>query len=242
MYDASFYSDEGHYVLVAETNAPSFLEWRYAEVKPFLAGDILECGSGFGTYSDRLVRDFPESKITVSDVDAGYIALLRERFKRNSNISVSRLDLGNREDFESLWFKPDSVLALNVLEHVRDDVSALKNVYDILKPDGRLVLLVPAHQTLYNNIDVAIGHFRRYSLKSLTTIIGETKFRVLTMFYMNLLGIVGWYVNGTLLRSSIVNGSALHFYDKLVPGLRLFEKRIIKGKFGISLIAVLEKK
>lgn len=188
------------------------------------------------------MRDFPESRITLSDVDPRYVALLGELFKSKSNVSVSRLDLADSADFKLLRYKPDSVLALNVLEHVKDDVSALNNAYDILENNGRFILLVPAHKALYNSIDTAIGHFRGYDVKNLTTTVSKTRFRVQGMFYINFMGIPGWYLSGTLLHRPIVDAAALHFYDKLVPTLRSFEKRLLKGKLGISLIAVLEKR
>jgi SAM-dependent methyltransferase len=233
------YSAQGNTNLLIIDKARNFTDWMYDEVSPFLKGNILEIGSGFGTYSGRLVKDFPDSKIVLSDCDENYASSLK-KFE-NDNVSSRRIDISKREHFESLKNSMDSVLALNVMEHIEDDVSAMKNIYEALSPGGKFVFLVPAHKFLFNCIDEGVGHFRRYSKTELTRKAEEAGFVVKKLFYFNCFSIPGWFVNGNMMKKNILSENAVSLFDRLVPAFRFVERYVIRGKIGISLIVVLEK-
>jgi len=170
--------------------ADRFTDWMYGEIKLFLKGDIFELGSGFGTYSKKVINDFPNNKIVLSDIDEGRINKLKEL--QSSNVSVSKIDISDRKDFEKIKASIDSAFALNVLEHIEDDISALNNVYDILSPGGTFVILVPAHRFLFNCIDKDAGHYRRYTKKSVSESISKTGFKIRKMFYFNIWLVPEW--------------------------------------------------
>jgi SAM-dependent methyltransferase len=123
-----------------------------------------------------------------------------------------------------------------VLEHVEDDRAALRRLHDALVPGGRLLLLVPAHPRLYGPIDRAVHHFRRYGRADLVGRLEEAGFHVERTIFFNRLGVLGWFVNGTLLRRRRVPGLQVRFQNLLVPLLRA-EARV-PMPFGLSLIAI----
>ncbi|MBU4348148.1 class I SAM-dependent methyltransferase [Patescibacteria group bacterium] len=219
--------------------ADNFTNWLYEEIKPFLKGNIFEVGSGHGTYSRKIIKDFPDSKIVLSDIEKNCINEL-EKIKK-SNVAVLQIDISRQEDFKKVDMPINSVFALNVLEHIEDDVQTMNNVYDALSPGGTFIILVPAHKFLFNCIDKSVGHYRRYVKKDISEKVFQTKFKIKTMFYFNFLSIFGWYLNGNILKKNVINGSAVGLLNKLVPCLRFFERYILRKNIGISLIVVLEK-
>lgn len=236
------YPEEGDKILKIIDCARSFNNWMYSKIRPYLCGDILEIGSGIGTHSQTLIKDFPHSKIILSDIDSRYIKMLRDKFKAYPNVSIVKLNLSDPSDFKRINQKMDCIFALNVLEHVKDDIQAINNVYESLRPNGKFIFLVPAHKFLFNRIDVALGHYRRYTKKEVIKKVHMTKFRISKMFYFNSLSIAGWYFNGSILRKEILNGNAMRFLNVIVPFLKFLEKHIFMNQVGISLIVILEKK
>ena len=130
----------------------------------------------------------------------------------------------------------DTILCLNVLEHVEDDLGALRRLHAALVPGGRLLLLVPAHQRLYGAIDRAIDHYRRYDRAGLVARLQEAGFQVEHSAFFNRLGVLGWYLNSVVLRRTRVPGVQVHLQNVLVPILRA--ESALPLPFGLSLIAV----
>jgi phospholipid N-methyltransferase len=238
---AEFYSNDGHRVLLVVQKAANLVKWMHSEIRPFLQGNILELGSGIATYSDILVNDFKNSRVLLSDVDSRYVAALEERFKGFRNVSCHKIDLNCASDFERIGESVHSAVALNVLEHVRDEISALNNVWKVLVEGGRFVVLVPAHKFLFNSIDEALGHYRRYQSNELKQKAFKSRFKLVKMFYFNSLGVIGWYLNGNVMHKKVVSECAIGMYDKVIPLVKRFEKYVLLRRIGLSLIVVLEK-
>ena len=222
-----------------------FNEWMYKRIKTGLRekmGNILEVGSGLGTISEKLIRDMgPSSHITLTDISVRYVQLLSIKYSSFKNVSVSRLDLNTGEDYSKIGYeKYDSIIAINVLEHVRDDQLALHEIYKMLKTGGILVILVPCNKFLYNVIDKGLGHFRRYTKKELCSKINKTSFTILFMHYFNTVGMVGWYLNGSLLKKAEISPNASKWFDRLVPLLDCFD-RVTSNMTGLSLVCHLKK-
>jgi SAM-dependent methyltransferase len=222
--------------------AGAFTNWMYSEIKPFLRGDILEVGSGIGTYSRKIVNDFKESKTFFSDIDPEHVRRLSALFNKESYplISIIQLDLTNPGNL-SEKVKFDSIFALNVIEHISDDVMALNSIYNLLKPGGVFIMLVPAHQFLYNCMDEAAGHYRRYNKKNLSEKISKTRFKIRKMYYFNFFSIFGWYINGKIFKKPLADESALGLFNKITPLAKFIEKYFLMKRVGISIITVLEK-
>jgi 2-polyprenyl-3-methyl-5-hydroxy-6-metoxy-1,4-benzoquinol methylase len=236
----------GHENLEIVSQSSRFNNWIYKEILPGLRGDILEVGSGIGTFSQKIISDLPHSHITLTDISLPYVKKLEERFSKSNNnntnnISTYKLDLNCKADYEEIGYeKFDSIVAINVLEHVEDDIFALQQLYKMLKRGGILTILVPCHKFLYNVIDTNVGHVRRYTKKDLEFKIRKTQFTIQRMFYFNMLGIIGWYVNGNLAKSPKINGNASKLFDRIVPLLKYVEGKTGK-KIGLSIICYLKK-
>ena len=235
------YSCEGNKFLLTLEKADKFNNWMYSVLKPFLGGNILEVGSGIGTISQKIVNDFPNSQIVLSDIDSRYISILNNRFNSIDNVKCLKFDLGNIYDLKNINQKIDSVLAVNVLEHLEDDVLALNNIYNILDNKGKFIILIPAHKFLFNCIDKAIGHHRRYTKKEIVQKISKTKFKINKVFYFNFFSIFGWYIQGNILKKMITEKYKISLFNLLIPIQKFVEKYITRNKIGISLIVVLEK-
>lgn len=234
------YPQAGDVNLHVIASAGKFTDWLYEQIVPFLRGNILEIGSGQGTYSRKIIRDFPNNAIILSDIDRKYVTFLEGAFGGRMTF-VRRIDLACGGDFARLPCAIDSVFALNVLEHVRGDIQALQNIYDALNPGGRCVLLVPAHPFLYNCIDTSVGHYRRYTRASMLEKISQTPFTMERLFSFNFLAMFAWYWHGTLRKRSVLSGGSMKVFNALVPFLRHVEKHFLRQRIGISLIAVLKK-
>jgi SAM-dependent methyltransferase len=226
----------GHENLDLISHSQRFNNWLYEEILPGLYGDILEVGSGIGTFTDKLISSFPTSNITLTDISLEYVKKLNNKYSGNTKISTYQLDLNNKMDYERIGYGNfDSIVAINVLEHVEKDEFALEQLYRMLKDKGTLILLVPCHGFLYNVIDKNVGHFRRYTKSDLGAKIRKTEFAIDRMFYFNALGL-----NGNLFKNSQVNGAGLEVLDVLVPILKRTE-RITGKRVGLSIICYLKK-
>jgi SAM-dependent methyltransferase len=130
----------------------------------------------------------------------------------------------------------DSVLCLNVLEHVADDAAALRGFRERLRPGGRLLLLVPAHPVLYGAYDRSVGHVRRYRRRELRTLLAAAGFDVLTVRHVNPVGALGWLLRVRLARTGHWPSTSFRAFDRLVPVLKHLDRAPLP--VGLSLWAV----
>jgi SAM-dependent methyltransferase len=231
---------EGHENLETAIKRKNFTKWVAEETFPKLKGDILEIGSGLGTYSKQIIKNHPNSQITLSDVSQSYVKNLTKTFSTDT-ITVFKLDLNNKEDFKKIGYeKFDSIIAINVLEHVKNDEFAISELYKMLKNNGTLIILVPANKFLYNVIDKSIGHWRRYTKNELKNKLIDNNFKIEKIFSFNILGVFGWFLNGNIFKKSEINKNASSIFDKLIPIMKIIEK--YSGRpFGLSVICYCKK-
>ena len=134
----------------------------------------------------------------------------------------------------------DSIFALNIVEHVKDDSLAVANCKKLLKKGGRLIILVPAYQKLYNRFDEELEHYRRYTLKGLISLFKKNEFQIIHNQYFNFIAILGWWFSGSILRKKTIPKGQMKLYDSLVPVFKIIDK-ILLNKIGISAIVVGKK-
>src|SRR5256885_1330349 len=144
--------------------APRFNRWMFERLRPWIGRRVLEIGAGIGNMSAFLVDQAHVDRVVLTDTEPVYLGHLRERFAGRPHVSVAELRLPAVSS-GLLAERLDTVVCLNVLEHIEDDAASLRAMHDLLRPDGgkggRLVLLVPALRLLYGTLDEALGHFRR---------------------------------------------------------------------------------
>ena len=181
------------------------------------------------------------SDVTLSDIQPEYCRRLRRDFGDRSTLrDIFSVDLA-AVDFEraypQLLGRFDTVVALNVVEHIDDHELAIRNAHRLLRSGGRLVILVPAYPWLYNPLDRELGHFRRYTKKSLERLLSGERLRVAEMGFFNAAAIGGWWMAGSVLRMDKIKKGPLNLYNSLVWLMRLIDKLL--GKWiGLSIIAV----
>lgn len=217
-----------------------FNDWFYSKIKPHLKGDILETGSGVGTFSERIAEDF-KGKVYLTDIDPEFIKLLKEQFKGRKNVRVEYLDLSSKKDFSKIKVKFDSVLCTHVLEHIKDDVKALKLMGDSLKKNGNLIVVVPAHKFLYSKMDKTEGHYRRYSKNELEEKAEKAGLKIKSAFWFNMFAIPGRYLNGNVFGKKYTHQGSFNLFNKLVPFFRMVEERILVNFTGVNRIVILGK-
>jgi glycosyltransferase involved in cell wall biosynthesis len=226
-------ADPGYKTLLRLSRAERYNRWMFQQMTPWLGQRVLEVGSGIGSFTRYLTgRDL----VVATDLNPRYLRILGNTFERHTRVEVMPLDLGDFDPAELASRNLDTILCLNVLEHIEDDRGALRRLYDSLAPGGRLLLLVPAHQRLYGSIDRAIDHHRRYERTGLVAKLEEAGFLVEHTEFFNRLGVVGWWLNGQVFRRSGVPGLQLHLHNALVPLLRA--EAHVPLPFGLSLVAV----
>lgn len=208
-------------------------QWTLSKFRKYLKGDILEIGFGIGNFTQELAK---YGKIWAIDIEKDYI----KSFKSANNIKVG---LGNIESgkyfFSNLKF--DSIVCLNVLEHIKEDELALKNIYKLLKPEGNLILLVPSNQFLYGAIDQSIGHYRRYQKLTLLEVLDKIGYLIKFNRQLNFLGGVGWFVSGKVFKDIVIEESKVKIFNRLAP-LFLKLEEIIEPPFGTSILVIASKK
>jgi 2-polyprenyl-3-methyl-5-hydroxy-6-metoxy-1,4-benzoquinol methylase len=230
---------EGLETLKVISDADNFNNWTFETIKPFCSGAILEIGSGIGNISRRFIES--DYDITLSDIRSGYRELLNEKFpqtgKQNKIIELDLAAVNFNIKYKNLLNKFDTVFALNVLEHIREDIEAVENCKSLLKPGGRLIILVPAFASLYNTFDRELHHYKRYGKSDLKYLFEINKLTVEKTFFFNAGGIPGWFISGNLQKNKTIPSSQMKLFNSLVPIFRLADK-LFSRSFGLSVVCI----
>ncbi len=211
--------------------------WLFEEMAPFIGQRILEVGCGHGNLAMHLLAREVFVGIDVSDDS---IAVFRQRLADHPHMQAYVYDITAPNILELQHFRFDTAIALNVLEHIGPEDEALRHVRRLLVPHGHFIVVVPALPCLYGSMDRSIGHYRRYTSKMLRERLGRSGFLVKTLRYYNLPGILGWWLNGRLLRQTVPPAGQLRLFNRLVPLVRAVERRL-PMPLGLSLLAVAER-
>lgn len=223
----------------AMERADNYARWIVNIFYPYFGSSILEIGSGHGNFN----RLFPAASKQLSvDIDTDAVAMARKKYP-SKRFMVG--DVGSGSFPESVGGeKFSSVLCINVLEHVHDDSRAVRNMLDVLSPGGHLLLLVPAHVALYNDIDKMAGHLRRYDKKSLESLLSGTASQIVKLEYMNPIGGIGWWLNRFLSHKDISSGNIsfqVMLFDKVILPVSKVAGLLTRGFFGQSLVCIARK-
>ena len=217
-------------------HAKNYFAWQARLILPELGQRVLEVGCGTGNFTQTLLD---REAVIAIDHEPACVSRLAERFADRPNLHT-RVASPCEDSFRELaHFRPDSIVCLNVLEHIEDDAAALRNMAAILPPGSVIVLLLPAFPALYGPIDRNLEHFRRYSVVSLKCLAAGINLTIEKLQYINLIGFFGWWFNARILKRQAQSTAQIAVFDKwVVPLLSRLESRL-PPPFGQSLFAVL---
>jgi len=209
------------------TFARNYHRWILDEIRPYLGRSVVEVGAGTGGFSQLLLNEHPKF-LTLVEPSEMFIQLVANVNSKTTAVEFHQsifadiyMDIARR-------LSPDSILYINVLEHIERDLDELKLVHDCLAPGGRVLIFVPALRQLYGNFDRNIGHYRRYSRRDLVQKVAGAGFEILTAKYFDFTGILPWFIKYRILRSGSLSPVAVKAYDKLaVPFTRFLESLLI---------------
>lgn len=208
--------------------------WLVDKVSPFIAGEVCEVGCGTGNMIQFLLH---HKRVVGLEPFAPSLEIARRLFAKHLNVTFFGHWLADcpNEDLPPQSF--DTVVCMNCLEHIEDDVDAMVRMRSLCRSDGRVVILVPAHMSAFGGLDRTAGHFRRYNKKMLRRVFHEADMRVSEEAYLNFLGYFGWLWFARILGREQLPSKPAKLFNRLVPILDTLE-RIFRPPFGQSLIMV----
>ena len=212
--------------------AQNYNAWVAALALPHLGDHPIEIGSGLGGNAARWL-DAGLPRITVSDVEEQTLSELRSRFANDQRVDVAEVDLTKPPHGDH-----SALVAVNVLEHMEDDLAALRSARELVRPEGHVVVFVPAFAFAMSKFDRDIGHYRRYTTARLAKAFADAELQVERCHYVNAPGLLAWTVGMKWLRMTPGEGIALRVWDGVViPATRRLESRR-HPPFGQSVLGV----
>ena len=204
--------------------------------RPFIGSRVLEVGSGIGTMSKPLA-DVADLVVGIEpNVHCASKAQAVMRDHPRFTLRMCHLEECDRGELAAYRF--DTVVCVNVLEHIADDVSALRTFRDVIVPGGRVLIFVPAVQAAYGPLDAELGHHRRYSRRTLADAFTTAGLDILTLRYTNPIGLLGWMFNAHVTKTRAHSLTQVKLFEALVAPWALPLERLLAPPIGLSLVAV----
>ena len=218
--DRIYVDDEyGGRILARLNRAPRFTRWMAETIKPYVGERVLEIGAGTGNLTENLV---PRSFYMASDINSQYLSRLEKLRQTRPYLRVQRTDAAQQDTYPAEQF--DTVVCLNVVEHLHDDVGALRNIRHALDEHGRAVILVPNGPALFGSLDKVLGHYRRYTREQLIRACEDAGFTIQTLLKFNRIGAPGWWWNGKVLKRETFGLWQMKLLNWLVPFVRPIDR------------------
>jgi glycosyltransferase involved in cell wall biosynthesis len=236
LIDDAYCKKYGHDILFSLSRTYHINNWTADVIRPYVGNRVLEIGAGLGNITLELL---PCESYTATDIDNLHLDYLHNFFANNRQVTVQRLNVETPADFERIKVSLDTVVCLNVLEHIKNDKQALHNIYNALETNGRLCLLVPRGHWLYGTLDEALEHHRRYSRDEIYDLVRTTGFEIEKSFTFNKVGVPAWFLNAHILKRKRFSRLQLKIFDSLTWLWRRID-RFLPWK-GISYIIIARK-
>jgi len=215
--------------------AGNYNAWLHSLIKPFIGKEVLEVGAGIGNLS-KLILDDAEH-FTAVEPNLACQRILIKSFKENPSFQLIPESIEKYLSSSESKIGFDTIICINVLEHIIDDQKIINGFADSLNKAGNLVVIVPAVQWAYGSMDKAVGHYRRYSKKYLVNIFRKSSLDLNKIYFLNFPGLLGWIFNSRIFHIQAQKQSQITLFDHLVPIIRKIEG-IIHPPVGMSLFAV----
>lgn len=229
--------------LEAMSFAVNYHRWILSIFEPYLGKRIVEVGAGTGSFSELLLERRLESLSLVEPSTAMHQQLCRRLEGLRPPVMVKTYN----DVFENVaeeirsTAQPDSIIYVNVLEHIADDANELRIINQTLDVVGRLFIFVPALSWLHGSMDRQLGHFRRYTRSEIEKKCVAAGFRVIVSRYFDVMGVLPWWVKYKLLQSNEMEPGAVRFYDqRIVPVARMLESSVT-APIGKNVLLIAEK-
>lgn len=237
LIDDLYKEDEyGSHILHELERVQRFNRWMAEAIRPWVGSHVMEIGAGIGNITNHLL---PRDRYLASDINPHYLSYLRNFAVGKPYLEVERIDLEQPRDFASWEEVFDTVVCLNVLEHVEDPEVALANIESSLRPGGCLLLYVPQGQSLYSPLDEVLGHRCRYDERMVEEEVTMAGFHLEHLRHFNRVSVPGWWFSGKIMKRRHFSRWQLKLFDVAVPVLRLIDP-LLPWK-GLGLIAVARK-
>ena len=234
--DRLYNEDEhGSQILGRLARAPRFNAWMADTIMPFCGQRVLEIGSGTGNLTRLLI---PRDHYVASDINPLYLQALNGMTLDRPYLDATRTDVTRGETFPKIDGGFDTVICLNVIEHVDDDVGALRNIRDVLGPRGNAIILVPQGPEVMGTLDEVLGHKRRYTPETLQQLAHDAGFEIRELLLFNRVGRPAWWLNGKLLRRRDFGLMQIITLNTLTPVFRRIDGALPFP--ALSLIAIMQ--
>lgn len=209
--------------------------WRkyiFLNIKKYIKGVTLEVGAGIGSFTNNYKS--LASSITLSEIDTDNLDFIKEKFKADNFDFTSDLTKNIKKKF-------DTIMYLNVLEHIENDDKEVVDAFEKLNPHGYLIILVPAHNKLYSKFDKAIGHFRRYDIDFFKKVKLQSS-KLVKLCYLDSAGYFLYYLNKIFFKEEVYPSKLkILIWDKVFTPLTFFLDKILMNKFGKNILYVVQK-
>jgi phospholipid N-methyltransferase len=214
-------------------NANLHINYCLKFIKKYLKGDILEVGAGCGSFTKNYLNKSINS-VTLTELDQKNILDLKEKFKKNTNIKILN------KTIEEVDEKFDSIIYLHVLEHIKNDEQEILNATKRLNKNGFLIIMVPAHQKIYSNLDKAVGHYRRYEIEFF-----KKNFQSLEKVSIKFLDTIGYFLyslNKIFFKEEVYPSRfKIFIWDKIFTPLTVIIDFILRYRFGKCILVIYKK-
>jgi len=224
----------GKHTLEVMKAANWYNTWLFDLMKEHISGEILEVGTGIGNFTKLLSS---RGKVTGIDINQKYINILKKDKHKNIVVGYGDIEKG-KYYFNNKLF--DSIICLNVLEHIDKDKTALKNMFNMLNISGKLILLVPSHRLLLSEFDTLLGHLRRYSKSNLYDKLDSVGFKDVNIRYINWWAAIGWFIFVKLLGRTKIPKNEVGIFNTFGKFM-LWPEKFMNPPFGLSILAVAKK-
>jgi hypothetical protein len=231
--------------LEAMSGASNYYRWILEIFKPYLGAHVVEVGAGIGSFSQLILSQHVCKTLSlVEPSDSMYETLAARAGQLDTSVTIEtyHATFVKAADLIKSRHAPDSIIYVNVLEHIADDQGELESVRQTLSASGRVFIFVPALQWLYGSFDERVGHLRRYSKAELEAKLHHAGFEIIKSAYFDFPGIAPWWFKYRLMRSVTMEPGAVRFYDRfIVPAVRRIES-VITMPIGKNVIVIGEKR
>ncbi len=230
--------DYGGEYLEAQRSLKRYRAWVLAELAPYIGETVAEIGAGLGSYTEALL-EFAQ-RLDLVEPSRKLLPKLTRRFGDADKVTVfpETAETWLRRMPENTY---DTLVMINVLEHIKDDSEVLHGVFRVLRPGGHVVLFVPALPFLFSPVDRLVGHYRRYRIEELKARTRTAGFEIVMARYFDLLGVVPWWIVHTVMGVTRFHGDLLAVYDSIgVPTTRLLE-RLIAPPIGKNVVLAAQR-